>query len=162
MQRSKLLLVLTCVVVVACSQGMTSREVLIEGRAVEERITTWVRAMNNAKVDSVVLMYDQSADVHAVWADGHIAEGFEAVEQRWRDFYTATSYMNVATSQLKVEVLAPGVAQAVFRHSTDIVDANNQRAVFPGRALVVLLKDSDDNLWKIHTQLFSVNRVSEN
>jgi ketosteroid isomerase-like protein len=162
MQRSKLLLVLTCVAVVACSQGLTSREALIEGRTVEERITTWVRAMNNAKVDSVVLMYDASADVHAVWADGHIAEGFEAVEQRWGDFYAQTNYMNVAMSQLRVEVLAPGVAQAVFRHSTDIVDGGGQRAVFPGRALVVLLKDPADNLWKIHTQLFSVNRQSEN
>lgn len=162
MQRSKLLLVLTCVAVVACSQGLTSREATIARGTVEERISTWVHAMNNAKVDSVVLMYDQSPGVHAVWPDGHIAEGFEAVEQRWRDFYAQTRYMNVAISQLKVEVLGARVAQAVFRHSTDVVDESNQRAVFPGRALIVLLKDSHDNLWKIHTQLFSVNRVSEN
>ena len=70
--------------------------------------------------------------------------------------------MNFAMSQLEVRVLGQNVAQAVFRHSTDVVDSGNQRAVYPGRGLVVLMKDPRDNLWKIHTQLLSVNRASEN
>jgi ketosteroid isomerase-like protein len=162
MRRSKLLLVLACVAVVACTQDMTRREMLLEQESVQERVNSWVNTMNNARVDSLLLFYDAGAETHVVWPDGRMAKGFEAVEQTWRDFYSGTNYMNFALSQLEVRVLAHNVAQAVFRHSTDVVDANGQRAVFPGRGLVVLLKDTQDNVWKIQTQLLSVNRASEN
>ncbi len=162
MRPSKLLLILACVVVVACSQDMTRREMLLEQEAVQERVNTWVRMMNNQKVDSLLLHYDAGPETHVVWPDGRMAKGFEAVEQTWRDFYRGTNYMNFAMSQLEVSVLASNVAQVVFRHSTDVVDAGNQRAVFPGRGLIVFVKDRQDNVWKIHTQLLSVNRASEN
>ena len=162
MRPSKLLLVLACVAVLACSPEMTQREMRLEQETVQERVTTRVRMMNNQKVDSLLLLYDPGAETDVVWPDGRMAKGFEAVQQTWRDFYTGTNYMNFAMSQLEVRVLARGVAQAVFRHSTDVVDSGNQRAVYPGRGLVVFVKDSRDNLWKIHTQLLSVNRASEN
>ena len=162
MRRSKLLVVLACVAVVACTQEMTGRETLLEQQAVEARVNGWVRAMANAKLDSLLMLYDDSPSVHVVWPDGRMAQGYENVDQSLRDFYGSIQYMNFAMSQLEVEVLGRSAAQAVFRHSTDVVDRNNDRAVFPGRGVLVLIKDHDDNLWKIHTQLLSVNRQSEN
>jgi hypothetical protein len=150
------------VAVVACTQDMTRREVLLEQQAVEARVNAWVRAMTNAKLDSLLLFYDATPTVHVVWPDGRIAKAFEGVEQSVNEFYGDIQYMNFAMSQLEVEVLSSRSAQAVFRHSTDVVDRNNQRAVFPGRGVLVLVKDNTDNLWKIHTQLLSVNRQSEN
>lgn len=162
MRRSRILVVLACVAVVACSQEMTSREGRLEQQAVEARVNGWVRAMTNAKLDSLILLYDNSATVHVVWPDGRMAQGYEDVEQSVRDFYGSIQYMNFAMSQLEVQMLGRSAAQAVFRHSTDVVDRNNQRAVFPGRGVLVLVKDRSDKLWKIHTQLLSVNRQSEN
>jgi hypothetical protein len=162
MRRSKWLLVLTCVAVMACSQEMTRREMLLEQQAVETRANAWVRVMANANLDSLVLYYDDSPTVNVVWPDGRMAKGFDNVGQNLREFYNSIQYMNIAMSQLEIEVLGRTSAQAVFRHSTDVVDRNNQRAVFPGRGVLVWVKDADDNQWKIHTQLLSVNRQSEN
>jgi ketosteroid isomerase-like protein len=162
MRRSNWLLVLTCVAVMACTQDMTRRELMLEQQAVEAQVNAWVRAMSNAQLDSLLLYYDDSETVHVVWPDGRMAKGSEGVDQVVRDFYGEIQYMNFAMSQLEVEVLGPTIAQAVFRHSTDVVDRNNQRAVFPGRGVLVLVKDADGSRWKIHTQLLSVNRQSEN
>ena len=162
MRRSRLLVVVACVAVVACTPELTSREMLLEQQAVEARVNGWVRAMANAKLDSLLLLYDDTPTVHVVWPDGRMAQGYENVDGSLRDFYGSIQYMNFAMSQLQVEMLGRAAAQAVFRHSTDVVDRNNQREVFPGRGVLVLVKDPDDNLWKIHTQLLSVNRQSEN
>jgi ketosteroid isomerase-like protein len=140
---------------------MTRRELLLEQQAVEAQVNAWVRTMSNNQLDSLMTFYDDRPTVYAVWPDGRTARGFEGVEQNVREFYGGINYMNFAMSQLTVEVLGRTTAQAVFRHSTDVVDRNNQRAVFPGRGVLVLVKDATDR-WKIHTQLLSVNPPSVN
>ena len=141
---------------------MTRRDMMLEQQAAEGIVNAWVRAMSNAQIDSLLLYYDETPAVHVVWPDGRMAKGYEGVEQTLREFYGEIQYLNFAMSQLEVEVLGRAAAQAVFRHSTDVVDRNNQRVVYPGRGVMVLVKDDQDNRWKIHTQLLSVNRQSEN
>jgi len=163
MQRSSLLLVLACVAVVACTREMTRRDVLLEQQRVEERVTTWVRTMNNARVDSLLLFYHDAPELRVLWSDGKKSSGFEETEQALRDFYANIQYMNVALSELEVQVLSRNVAQATFRHSTDIVGADNQRRpVAVGQGVLVLFKDASDNAWKIHTQILSVNHPAAN
>ena len=71
-------------------------------RAVEEqflanRVSEWSTALNNSTLDTVpeetgardtlLALYEDSPDVHAVWPDGRYAIGFEAVEQSIADSY---------------------------------------------------------------------------
>jgi len=163
MQRSRLLLVLACVAVVACTRDMTRRDVLLQQQRVEERVNSWVRTMNNARVDSLLLFYHDVPELRVLWANGKKSSGFEETEQALRDFYAGIQYMNMALSELEVQVLDRNVAEATFRHSTDIVGADNQRRpVSAGQGVLVLFRDASDNLWKIHTQILSVNQPSMN
>jgi hypothetical protein len=163
MRRSKLLLVVACVAVVACTQEMTRREVLLQQERAQERVSGWVRTMNNARIDSLLLFYHQVPELRVLWADGGKSNGFEETEQALRDFYRSIQYMNFAVSEVEVQILAKNAAQATFRHSTDIVGIDNvRRPVSAGQGTLVLFLDPDDNLWKIHTQQLSVNRPSGN
>jgi ketosteroid isomerase-like protein len=146
----------------ACSQEMTRRETMVKQQTAEALVDSWVWAMSNAQLDSLVLHYDETPAVHVVLPDGRMAKGYEGVNETLREFFGEIQYMNFAISQLEVEVLDRGAAQAVFRHSTDVVDRNNQRAVYPGRGVMVLVQNDRGNQWKIHTQLLSVNRQSDN
>jgi len=163
MQRSRLLLVLACVAVVACTRDMTRRDVLLQQQRVEERVNSWVRTMNNARVDSLLLFYHDVPELRVLWANGKKSSGFEETEQALRDFFAGIQYMNMALSELEVQVLDRSVAEATFRHSTDIVGADNQRRpVSVGQGVLVLFRDASDDLWKIHTQILSVNQPSTN
>jgi len=163
MRRSKLLLVVACVAVVACTQEMTSRAVLLEQERAQERVSAWVKTMNNARIDSLLLFYHQAPELRVLWADGGKSNGFEETEQALRDFYASIQYMNFAVSEVELQILGKKVAQATFRHSTDIVGIDNvRRPVSAGQGTLVLFRDPADNLWKIHTQQLSVNRASAN
>jgi len=163
MQRSKLLLVLACVAVVACTQEMTRREVLLEQERAQERVSAWVRTMNNARIDSLLLFYHPVPELRVLWADGGKSSGYEETEQVLRAFYAGIQYMNFAVSEVEVQILGKRVAQATFRHSTDIVGADNvRRPVSAGQGTLLLFLDQSDNLWKIHTQQLSVNRATAN
>ncbi len=136
------------------------RERAVEGQAVEERFHAFVRLMNNAKVDSVLAFYNQSPGLRVMWSDGTRAEGYEAAEQAWKDFYSNINYMNFVAQNPEVEVLSKDVALTTFRHSTDVVLAGGQRMpVSSGQGAIVWVKDRA-NEWKVHTQIHTVNAAS--
>ncbi len=158
MVRSSLVVALTCAAMVACTGGgMTQRERLIEQQVVEERVATWVRVMNNARVDSLVAMYMPTPDCRKLWADGRRSIGAEQLEQDLRAFYSSINYMNFVLQDPVVEILSPGHALTTFRHSTDVVQAGGAgRTVAPGQGALVWVKDPADRLWKIHLEHISV------
>jgi hypothetical protein len=157
------MLVLTCAVLLACTQEVTRREILVEQQVVEDRLNSWVRLMNNAKLDSLMLFYDQVPELQVLWSDGQRTGGWEETEQGIRDFFGGLQWMNFVVSEIEVEVLSQRAATTTFRHSTDIIRRDGQRLpVSSGQGTQVWLKDQDDDLWKIHTSHVSVSQPSMN
>ncbi|MGD8726993.1 MAG: nuclear transport factor 2 family protein [Gemmatimonadales bacterium] len=163
MKRSKLVLVLACVTLVACAQEMTQREMLVVRQAVESRANAWVRTWNNADRDSLALFYHQAPELRVMWPDGGRTDGWEATEARLAEFYGGINYMNFGVTQLEVQVLSPESAITTFRHSTDIVQRNGQRQPLRnGQGMVLWILDPQDNHWKIGTSLIAVAQPSQN
>jgi ketosteroid isomerase-like protein len=163
MKRSNLVLVLVCVMLVACTQEMTQREALSARQAVEGRANAWVQAMNNADRDSLAGFYHQVPELKVVWPSGDRSNGWEAMEAAIAEFYGGINFMNFGMTQLEVQVLSPTAALTTFRHSTDIVQRNGQRLpVQNGRGMILWMLDQDDNLWKISTSLIAANQPSRN
>ncbi len=164
MPLSKLLLVVTCTMLLACAQSeLTRREAMLDQQVVIERVNAWQRLMNNARVDSVLTFYHQQPEMKVLWSDGRRSEGWEETEQAIRELYGSIQYLNFVISELEVQVLAKGIAQATFRHSTDVVGRDNRRRpVDAGHGLLVWMRDPDDRVWKIHTANLSVTQPSAN
>lgn len=163
MKRSKLVLVLACVAVVACTQEMSQREMLLAEQAVDSRANAWVRAWNNADQDSIAAFYHQVPALKVMWPDGSRTDGWEATEQGIQDFFGGINYMNFGVTDLELEVLSPDAAVTTFRHSTDIVQRNGQRQpVQNGWGMILWMLDGQDNLWKIHTSYIGVRSPSRN
>jgi len=164
MPLTRLLLMVTCVVLLACTQSdLSRREALLDQQVVTERVTTWQRTMNNARIDSLLTFYHQEPNLKVLWADGRRTEGWEATEQAIRDLYGSIQYMNFVISELEVQVLARGIAQATFRHSTDVVGRDNRRLpVASGHGLLIWMKDRDERVWKIHTADLAVTQPATN
>lgn len=154
MRRSTLVLMAACAALIACSQDLTDRERMVETRRLEGRLDSWVAHMNNAKVDSVLTMYDSSNTLILVGLDDRTAVGLDQVSQNLRDFFGKISFMNFVDQDPKIDVLSKSVAITVFRHSTDIVLANRTRVPVqtgPG-SMVWVRAPGTASLWKIHTQ----------
>lgn len=163
MPRSRLLVVLALVAVVACEQQFTSRERSLELRMVEQRFDAWVAAQNNDWQDSLQALYYQGPQVQVLWDDGRRSEGWEATLQAMDDRRASIQYLNVVVSQYHSEVLSRSVALSVFYHSTDVVQTNLQRRpVASGQGLLIWVKDRADDVWKIHTQHVSMGSPSSN
>jgi hypothetical protein len=154
-----LILVLACVLVLAaCERELTMRERAVEEEMVEERFNTWVRLVNNARVDSLLLLYHQVPTLETLWPDGRRTTGYEELKQNLREFYQGISYMNFVPQNPEFQVLTRDLAVATFRHSTDIVLANGDRQpVASGLGTLLWMKDSADNLWKIHVEQVAVS-----
>lgn len=158
-----LMLVLACATLIACARELTSRERLVEAQRLQDRLDSWVTHMNNAKTDSIFAMYDSSSALLVVGLDGQTAVGPQQVREALRGFFGKLSYMNFGEQDPKIDVLSQDIAVVVFRHSTDIVQANRQRIpVQAGPGSMVWVKDSRDNLWKIHTQHLVIRVPSGN
>lgn len=163
MKRSKLVLILACVTVVACTQEMPQREALAARQAVEGRANAWVMAWNNADRDSLAAFYQHTPELKVVWPNGTRTDGWEATAQAIEDFYGGINYMNFNVTQLEIQVLSARATVTTFRHSTDMVQQNGQRLpVQNGRGMVLWTLDEQDNLWKIQTSLIAVNAPSRN
>lgn len=164
MPLSRLLLVATCAALLACTQSdLTRREAMLEQQVVIERVNAWQRTMNNARIDSLLTFYHQVPELKVLWSDGRRTEGWEQTEQAIRDFYGGIQYLNFVISELEVQVLASGIAQATFRHSTDVVGRDNRRLpVAAGHGLQIWMKDREDKVWKIHTADLAVSQPSTN
>jgi len=161
MVRSKLVLVLVCVTLVACSPELTRREFMLEQQAVQEQLTTWVRVLNNAKLDSLLGMYYDAPEMRIMWPDGRRTEGPEAVEQAWRDLYGGIQYMNFVMTDPAVEVLSPRIALTTFSHSTDVVRLSG-RLVEAGHGALIWMKDPESGTWKIYLQQLAIRTPGQN
>ena len=151
MGRQRWLLVLG--VLIACTPELTDRERMVQQQMVETRMNTWVRALNNAQMDSLFGLYHQGDDLRVMWPNGRQTRGFEETQQAWRAFYGETDYMNFVTQSPSVEVLGPRVALATFRHSTDIVRQGQRQPVQAGYGVVVWKRESESADWRIHLSL---------
>lgn len=157
MRRFRFILMLACVIVLACEQELTMRERAVEVQAVEEQFNTLVRLKNNAKVDSLLTLYRSGPELRVMWSDGTRERGHEAVEQAIRDFYSNINYMNFVPQNPEVQVLNKDVALTTFRHSTDVVIAGGERLpVASGQGMIVWVKDHA-NAWKVQAEITAVN-----
>ena len=161
MVRSKLMLVLVCAALVACSPELTQRERMVEQQVVEGQLTTWVRVMNNAKLDSVVAFYYDVPTTRIMWPNGQRSLGPEAVGESWRQFYASIQYMNFVMTDPTVEILSPTIALATFSHSTDVVRIGG-RIVEAGHGTLLWRKDPEDGVWKIYLQQLAIRTAGQN
>lgn len=161
MVRSKLVLVLVCATLAACTPELTRRERMVEQQAVQEQLTTWVRVLNNAKLDSIFASYYNAPETRILWPNGTRSMGPEAIEQRWRAFYGEIQYMNFVMTDPAVELLSPRVALTTFSHSTDVVRLSG-RVVEAGHGTLIWMKDPDDGVWKIYLQQLAIRTAGQN
>lgn len=163
MVRSKLMVALACATLIACTGGMTQRERLLEQEVLQNRLATWVRVLNNARVDSLLALYMPGSEVRVVWPDGQRTQGWEALDEQVRYFYRSINYMNFVMQDPSTVVLSSEIAISNFRHSTDIVAAGGRRRpVSAGHGTLLWLKDPQDNLWKISLEHISTNQPVTN
>jgi ketosteroid isomerase-like protein len=161
MVRSKLVLVLVCATLVACTPELTQRERMVERQAVQEQLTTWVRVLNNAKLDSILAMYYAGPEARIMWPNGNRSMGPEEVEQAWRAFYGGIQYMNFVMTDPAVEILSPTIAVTTFSHSTDVVRLSG-RMVEAGHGTLLWRKDVDDGVWRIYLQQLAIRTPGQN
>ncbi len=135
---------------IACTPDLTDRERMVQGQIVEQRLNTWVRVINNARMDSLFALYDEGESLHVMWPNGRQTRGRDETERAWRDFYGQTDYMNFVLQSPVVEVVSARVAIATFRHSTDIVRSGRRLPVQAGYGVVVWRRAGNNAPWLIH------------
>ncbi len=158
MQLMKLCAVLACVAVLGCGpRGITSQQRRVETGFVEGRVEMWTQFVNNGDLDSLMTMYHNVPDLTTVWTDGTLGTGFEDHDQTTRAYWETVEHLNFVVQNPEVQVLSPDVAVMTFRHSTDVQYKEEDRQTFAGHGTIVWMKDSEDGLWKVHTQHVSRN-----
>lgn len=165
MRRRSLLLVLVASVWLGCQPPELSRaEILRQEQELEGLLNRWVRHMNNAHVDSLLSLYEQSPMLRWIQPSGAVARGYQETEQAIRDFYASIGYMNFVLQDPSTELLAPGVGLSSFGHSTDIVGADRvRRPVTAGRGTIVWTRNAATaDEWRIHLVQLSANQRSPN
>ncbi len=151
MRCSRLPLVLACVLVMGCSTEMSLRQVTEAEQAVNSRLDTWVRALNNGELDTLLLMHHRVAELTVIWGTGLEAHGWEEEEAAYREFFAGIDRMNLAMQRPETQILSPQFAITTLRHSTDIIRQGGERdAPMAGHVTLVWVKDRTDGEWKIH------------
>jgi len=154
-------LTLALAAVMACQpQEMTLQQQIQLQEAVSGRFDGWVAAMNSGNRDDIMTYYHEHEQLLVFWPDGTTANGFEGQLRRLHDFLNATRYMNFVTSQTKTELLGPRTALTTLSHSTDVIAQDSDRDVTPGKGILVWILDPVDDVWKIHVQQLSANRMN--
>lgn len=158
MRRSILSTVIVSVALLGCeSPDLTAKQRAVEEQFVQGRVNAWTTALNNRELEDLAGMYENSPDLTVMWLEGAKSVGFEEYEAMIADFYGRARFMNFAAQSAYVDVLSSTVAIVTFRHSVDVQWFDTRRDVWAGYGTLVFVKDSEDNLWKIHTQHISVN-----
>jgi len=137
---------------------LTRHQRAVEEQFVRGRVNAWTTALNNKEPEDLAGMYENSPDLTVMWLEGAKAVGFDEYEAMIADFFRRSVFMNFAAQSPYVDVLSSTVAVVTFRHSVDVQWVDTRRDVWAGYGTLVFVKDSEDNLWKIHTQHISVNR----
>ncbi len=154
------LLSLTGVIALGCSNRVTTQQRIVAEEAIRGRFQVWTRALNNRSLDTVDAMYLNDEDTYVIDPDGRRFDGWEGVQQGTREFYRSINYMNFVPQEPIVDVLAIDVTTTAFRHSTTI-DRRTGRIVSAGNGLLVWAKDPSDGLWRIRSQIISQNASYE-
>ncbi len=158
MRRSILSTAIVSVALLGCeSPDLTRQQRAVEEQFVRGRVNAWITALNNKELEGLAGIYENSPDLTVMWLEGAKAVGFEEYEAMIADFYGRASFMNFAAPSPHVDVVNSTVAIVTFRHSVDVQWVDTRRDVWAGYGTLVFVKDSEDGLWKIHTQHISVN-----
>jgi hypothetical protein len=148
MLRRTLLMLLAGVPLASCTPKMTPQERSVEEQMVRDRTTAWVRALNNRQLDSLPAFYLQTPELTAAWPDGQRTSGWEEESAAQREAFRGLSTLNLVAQDVRVEVLAPNVAVATFRHSTDAIRGTD-RDLFSGHGTMIWIKPDPRGLWVI-------------
>jgi len=168
--RTKVLVVIWCAALLACTQEMSRRERLMETEAVQQRLTAWVQTqndlfvngLNRSLLDSLGTYYEHTDALEGFWPMGGRTAGWEQFNDRVGQFYGRFQFMNVVITDPSVELLGPDAALTTFRHSTDVLLGPRARAVHPGSGTLLWMKDPADGVWRIHLQHLSWDAASAN
>lgn len=157
MRRSHLMLVLASVAVVGCSTELSLRTRAEAEQAVQARVDTWVRAMNNMDLDSLLVLHSQTPELTVIWADGTVAHGWEEEEQLHEQALQGVDRVNFGVQNIEIQVLSRDIALVTFRHSTDVILADGERGTpTAGFVTMVWTEDPADGEWKILMEHHSV------
>ncbi len=137
--------------------GLTPQQEIVQRGRVEERVQQWNQHLNNAAIDQLLAMYDESETVMSIWTDGSRGVGQEEHEGALRNFYGMIQFVNFNAQNPEIEVLSAGVAVVTFRHSVDMVLNDTRRDPFSGLGTLVWVRSPEDDTWRIHTQHLSRN-----
>ena len=154
------LLSLTGVIALGCSNRVTTQQRIVAEEAVRGRFQVWTRALNNRSLDTVAAMYLNDENIYVIDPGGLRFDGWEQVQQGIRDFYRSINYMNFVPQDPTIDVIATDVTTTAFRHSTTI-DRPGGRLVIAGHGLLVWAKDPSDGLWRIRSEIISQNASYE-
>jgi uncharacterized protein (TIGR02246 family) len=161
MRRSHLLLVLAGATLLACYAEMSLRARTEAEREVQARFDTWVRAMNNMDLDSLLVLHNPVPELTVIWPDGRVARGWEEESAQHEQSMQGVDRVNFGVQNVEIQVLSPAVALVTFRHSTDVILADGERgSPTAGSVTLVWTKDRADDLWKIHLEHHSVRPPS--
>jgi hypothetical protein len=142
---------------------MTRSDALRYQQELDGRVETWARLMNNARIDSLLAMYEQSPTLVVMRGNGSRSRGIDQEEEQLRAFYRDIQYMNFVMQSPTTELLSADVALTTFGHTTDVVGADNRRRpVVAGRGTIVWMRDAEEDVWKIHLLHISTNERSAN
>lgn len=161
MRRSHLLLMLAGVALIACSSELSLRARAEAEQAVQARVDTWVRAMNNMDLDSLLVLHSQTPELTVIWADGRVAHGWEEEKQLHEQALQGVDRVNFGVQNIEIQVLSREIALVTFRHSTDVILADGERGTpTAGFVTMVWTKDRADGEWKILLEHHSVRPSS--
>ncbi len=150
------LLPLTGVIALGCSNRVTTQQRIVAEEAVRGRFQVWTRALNNRSLDTVDAMYLNDEDTYVIDPNGRRFDGWEGVQQGTREFYSSINYMNFVPQDPTIDVIARDVTTTAFRHSTT-TDRPGGRVVTAGHGLLVWARDPSDGVWRIRSQIISHN-----
>ena len=156
------LALITCSLFVACSGGDISvRQRFLAQSSVSVRFDTWVRSFNNKDRDSLALTYHQVPELRVHHADGTVSRGWGEERENQAEFFNNVEVVNFVIDGLEIEVVSDAVVLTTFRHSLDTERSDGQRdATVSGLGTIVWIKDTADDLWKIHTLHLSARQRS--
>ena len=161
MPKGRVLSALALALVLACQPPEMTRQQRIQFQdAVTTRFDGWVTAMNSGDRDEILGYYHEHDQLVVFWPDGTVANGFDGQRLQLHNFLNATRYMNFVTSQTRTELLGARTALSTFGHSTDVIGQDSNREVTPGKGTIIWIRDTADDVWKIHFQQLSANKMN--
>jgi ketosteroid isomerase-like protein len=161
MRRLPLLLVFTCITLVACSVDMSVRARTEAEQELQTRVDDWVRAMNNMDLAFLATMHHRVPELKVIWPDGRVAHGWDEEQALYQQATEGVDRINFGVQNVEIEVLTRDIALVTFRHSTDIIREDGERGMpTAGSVTIVWVKDAGE--WKIHLEHHSVRPPSAN